>query len=759
MAVSAGAIKAGRAYVEVSLHDRLAKGLKAAQARLEAFGSAVRNVGLGLAGVGTAALAALGSTAWSFASMGDALDDMAKRTGFSVEALSTLQFAAGRSGTSLEDLEKGVRRMQGTLLDAEQGLSTAKRALAELGLKWEDLKGLKPEEQFERIASGLAGVQDASRRAAIAQDLFGRSGTALVPMLRDLPELKKEAERLGLVIGGPAAAAAAELQDRLEDLWAVLKRTVFELGSALAPVLLDILKPLTDLAVCVGAWVRENKALVIVLGAAAAAVTALGVALAGLGVGITLLGGVVGSVATIVGVLSSIGWPVVAAVAGVVALGAALAALGGYALHATGALAKMADWLGPKFAVLKRDAVTAFGGIKDALEAGEYRLAAQILWQALRLEWARGSAKLLEVWVDLKERLLAIPIVGFLVRDFQEGVENIRAAFAWLQDRFAEVVDFLVARWREFRKELEGALALLRKLPAVRLAEWGLEKLFAPGEVKRTAEDAERLAEAQARVRKEEEELARLRGQAATAKAGKEAEGEAPGAEPEPTAALDLEEETRAKEAAKWREELAERIHRLRLEQIEDEQDRELALLNEKYNREQELARAQGKTDEDLWNLEKARELEIEAIRKKYADQAAEEAKRAAEERGRAAADLEGEIRRAEIEAQMTGLEKDLALLDLEREEAKRQAEELGFDPERIERLFDLRRQILAQRGAGGEAIQSVVGTFSAFAERIFGGRSTAERTAKAAEKTAENTGEIQRTMERGLRVDLAFAP
>jgi hypothetical protein len=71
VAASSSAIKAGRAYVEVSLHDRLAKGLKAAQARLEAFGSAVRNVGLGLTGIGTAALAALGSTAWSFASMGD----------------------------------------------------------------------------------------------------------------------------------------------------------------------------------------------------------------------------------------------------------------------------------------------------------------------------------------------------------------------------------------------------------------------------------------------------------------------------------------------------------------------------------------------------------------------------------------------------------------------------------------------------------------------------------------------------------------
>ena len=44
------------------------------------------------------------------------------------------------------------------------------------------LQGLSPEQQFQLFANALAGVVDASTRAALAQDVFGRSGTQLLPL-------------------------------------------------------------------------------------------------------------------------------------------------------------------------------------------------------------------------------------------------------------------------------------------------------------------------------------------------------------------------------------------------------------------------------------------------------------------------------------------------------------------------------------------------------------------------------------------------
>jgi hypothetical protein len=69
-------------------------------------------------GIGAAIVAPLVASAKLFSGYGDQIAKMAKRTGFSVEALSELQFVASQTGTDIESLEMGVRRMQRTIYDA-----------------------------------------------------------------------------------------------------------------------------------------------------------------------------------------------------------------------------------------------------------------------------------------------------------------------------------------------------------------------------------------------------------------------------------------------------------------------------------------------------------------------------------------------------------------------------------------------------------------------------------------------------------------
>jgi len=96
---SQGGIKAGRAYVELGVGDKLTGGLKRAQARLRAFGEGVTRWGTRIFGVGSAFAAPAVVAAKSFASMGDQVANMAKRTGLSVETLSGLRFVASQTGT------------------------------------------------------------------------------------------------------------------------------------------------------------------------------------------------------------------------------------------------------------------------------------------------------------------------------------------------------------------------------------------------------------------------------------------------------------------------------------------------------------------------------------------------------------------------------------------------------------------------------------------------------------------------------------
>ncbi|MBS3735537.1 MAG: hypothetical protein KGY99_11565, partial [Phycisphaerae bacterium] len=248
-----GAIRAGRAFVELFADDsKLVRGLRRAEKRLKAFGDRIRNLGLKLAGLGAAMLAPMLGATKAFGSMGDQVAKMAKRTGFGVEALSELTFAASQTGTSLEAMETGFRRMQRSIYDAGRGLSTQTDALADLGLEYKDLAGLAPERQFKMLAEAISRVEDPTRKAALAQALFGRAGTQLLPMMasgaKGIEILQAEARRLGLTMSGEDAQAAEQFTDALDALWKVVKMGVFHVGAALAPVLEEIAETFTGVA-------------------------------------------------------------------------------------------------------------------------------------------------------------------------------------------------------------------------------------------------------------------------------------------------------------------------------------------------------------------------------------------------------------------------------------------------------------------------------------------------------------------------------
>jgi len=195
-------IRAGRAFVELFADDsKLVRGLRRAEKRLKAFGDRIRNLGLKIAGLGAAMLAPMLGAAKAFGSMGDQVAKMAKRTGFGVEALSELTFVASQTGTSLEAMETGFRRMQRSIYDAGRGLSTQTDALTDLGLEYKDLAGLAPEDQFKLLAEAISRIEDPTRKAALAQALFGRAGTQLLPMMasgaKGIEILQAEARRLG----------------------------------------------------------------------------------------------------------------------------------------------------------------------------------------------------------------------------------------------------------------------------------------------------------------------------------------------------------------------------------------------------------------------------------------------------------------------------------------------------------------------------------------------------------------------------------
>lgn len=279
----ASGIRAGRAYVELLLDDdKFKAGLSKAQARLNQFASAMKSAALPLAAFGAAITAPLTLAVRTFISMGSAMSDMADRTGMSVEALSELSFAAQQTGASIDDVETSVKKMQQLITDAAGGSKEASDSFAMLGVAVEDIQGLSPERQFQAVAQALNGIADPTERAAVALEIFGRSGTKILPLVKDMDGLTRTARELSLVMSTEEAAAA----DKLGDLWDVLvtsaKVLATAVGSALAPALQMAAEAAMVVASVVVDLVRAMPWAVQLFGMLGLAATAVGGAMLGI---------------------------------------------------------------------------------------------------------------------------------------------------------------------------------------------------------------------------------------------------------------------------------------------------------------------------------------------------------------------------------------------------------------------------------------------------------------------------------------------
>jgi hypothetical protein len=469
-------IRAGAAYVEIFTDDSaFVRGLRNASRKFKAFGAGLSSVGAGAAdlgarimAVGTAAVAGFGAAGKTFANMGEQLTKMSQRTGVSVESLSELGYAASQSGIEMDAVEKSLRLMQKAVVAAAKGSKKAGDALAYLGLSVADLDGLAPEDQFKLIGDRLSKVADPTIRAASAMAVFGRSGTAILPMLArgaaGINELQAEARRLGLTISTTDAAAGEKLNDTFERVWMMVRRAIFGIGAAIGPVLMDVLARIQEVVAEGMRWVNANRALI-------ASVLKLAVGVAAVGAGLLVagkilaysFGAIVSGLGAAMGIASTVLGAVGAAVGFLLSpiglVTAAVVGLGAYIVWSTGAAGKAVDWLGRLFGTLKDDALAAWQGITAALAAGDIALAAKILWLALKLEWQKGVAALAPIWYNAKADLLS----G--ITDIWAGVGSyFELVCAGMKITWAETVNLFETTWAAFCGAAQLAWAEFRSL-------------------------------------------------------------------------------------------------------------------------------------------------------------------------------------------------------------------------------------------------------------------------------------------------------
>jgi len=164
------------------------------------------------------------------------LADTATRTGITAETLAGLRLAAEGSGLSLGNLSGSLALFPKRMRDMQAGIGESKRAFEELGVSVVNADGSLRDADtvLKEALSAITKLPDATSQAAVATELFGRSGTALLQALSgtELEDFVEQAKMFGIDIGPQAAKSAADYQREVAQLSMVSEKSASIMAEA-----------------------------------------------------------------------------------------------------------------------------------------------------------------------------------------------------------------------------------------------------------------------------------------------------------------------------------------------------------------------------------------------------------------------------------------------------------------------------------------------------------------------------------------------
>lgn len=211
--------------------------MRAMQGAAKVAAAAVAAIGVGMA------LGAVVSAATKAVDALAKLDDMAQKTGASVENLSRLSKVAEMTGTEFGSVDAAITKLAKGMATADEKGSKFTKAMQALGISTQDIANQDPAALFVEISNKLQGYADGAGKVAVATELMGKSGAEMLPYMNDV------AENIDKFTGvsAEAAANASRYQDSLGLMRVRYDELTTSLAIALLPAASDFIGALTDL--------------------------------------------------------------------------------------------------------------------------------------------------------------------------------------------------------------------------------------------------------------------------------------------------------------------------------------------------------------------------------------------------------------------------------------------------------------------------------------------------------------------------------
>ncbi len=197
----------------------------------------------------------------------DAADSIGKTAdviGISTDALQEYRFAAGQAGVETAALDKAFKFATKSIGE----LRTRTDSELITSLKNYDLQLLSNiktsasvEDALDLVFKKMGQVEDATKRAAIAKAIFGRTGMDMVNIVRGeagaLADLRQEARDLGLVIDERMIRSAEVAKDKLTILGKVIDTNLTRAVLNLSPVIIRVTRNLADLIAEIAPFIEK----------------------------------------------------------------------------------------------------------------------------------------------------------------------------------------------------------------------------------------------------------------------------------------------------------------------------------------------------------------------------------------------------------------------------------------------------------------------------------------------------------------------
>jgi hypothetical protein len=171
----------------------------------------------------------------------DAFGKLSRQTGIAADSLQAYVNAGKLAGVEQSTIEKGLRRLAQSQREADQGIKTYSESYEALGISVRDSDGnLKSSEVLlGDIAERFSDMPNGATKAALAMEIFGRSGAQLIPLLN---AGREELEKWNYETSEGFAANAEYFNDQLTMLSFGFDGFRKQLADALLPALNSVLE-------------------------------------------------------------------------------------------------------------------------------------------------------------------------------------------------------------------------------------------------------------------------------------------------------------------------------------------------------------------------------------------------------------------------------------------------------------------------------------------------------------------------------------